>query len=145
MAYLFMLSQPTLGIISPLLSLSPSPLSSSLSQPHPLPPSLSFSLPDYHLTLPSLPPPPPSSLSLSFSPLSLPHKCFTSIVGPNGSGKSNVIDAMLFVFGYRARKIRSKKISVLIHCSDHHQNLESCIVSVHFQRIIDLVYIHMYM
>ena len=31
---------------------------------------------------------------------------FTSIVGPNGSGKSNVIDSMLFVFGYRAQKIR---------------------------------------
>ena len=70
MAYLFMLSQPTLGIISPLLSLSPSPLSSSLSQPHPLPPSLSFSLPDYHLTLPSLPPPPILSLSLLLSSLS---------------------------------------------------------------------------
>ena len=66
-------------------------------------------------------------------------QCFTSIVGPNGSGKSNVIDSMLFVFGYRARKIRSKKISVLIHNSEHHQDLESCTVSVHFQKIIDLV------
>ncbi len=34
------------------------------------------------------------------------HKSFTSIVGPNGSGKSNVIDSMLFVFGYRAQQIR---------------------------------------
>ena len=34
------------------------------------------------------------------------HKNFTSIVGPNGSGKSNVIDSMLFVFGYKASKIR---------------------------------------
>ena len=34
------------------------------------------------------------------------HKSFTSIVGPNGSGKSNVIDSMLFVFGYKASKIR---------------------------------------
>ena len=34
------------------------------------------------------------------------HKSFTSIVGPNGSGKSNVIDSMLFVFGYKAAKIR---------------------------------------
>ncbi|XP_067127627.1 structural maintenance of chromosomes protein 4 [Centruroides vittatus] len=65
------------------------------------------------------------------------HKSFTSIVGPNGSGKSNVIDSMLFVFGYRAQKIRSKKISVLIHNSDNHANVESCSVSVHFQRIID--------
>jgi|SRR6218665_307814 len=62
---------------------------------------------------------------------------FSSIVGPNGSGKSNVIDSMLFVFGYRANKIRSKKISVLIHSSTDHQNIDSCTVSVHFQRIID--------
>jgi AAA15 family ATPase/GTPase len=26
-------------------------------------------------------------------------------VGPNGSGKSNVIDAMLFVFGKRAKQV----------------------------------------
>ena len=62
---------------------------------------------------------------------------FTAIVGPNGSGKSNVIDSMLFVFGYRAQKIRSKKISVLIHSSDGHQNVASCSVAVHFQKIID--------
>ncbi|XP_066938729.1 structural maintenance of chromosomes protein 4 [Macrobrachium rosenbergii] len=65
------------------------------------------------------------------------HKSFTSIVGPNGSGKSNVIDSMLFVFGYRAQKIRSKKISVLIHNSEAHPNVESCTVAVHFQKIID--------
>lgn len=28
------------------------------------------------------------------------------MVGPNGSGKSNVIDAMLFVFGKRAKQVR---------------------------------------
>ena len=66
-------------------------------------------------------------------------QCFSSIVGPNGSGKSNVIDSMLFVFGYRARKIRSKKVAVLIHNSEHHQNVQSCTVSVHFQKIIDKV------
>ena len=65
------------------------------------------------------------------------HKSFTSIVGPNGSGKSNVIDSMLFVFGYRAQKIRSKKISVLIHDSKDHPNIRSCKVKVHFQEIID--------
>jgi len=27
-------------------------------------------------------------------------------VGPNGSGKSNVIDALLFVFGKRAKQAR---------------------------------------
>ncbi|XP_011138577.1 structural maintenance of chromosomes protein 4 isoform X2 [Harpegnathos saltator] len=65
------------------------------------------------------------------------HKHFSAIVGPNGSGKSNVIDSMLFVFGYRASKIRSKNISVLIHSSSQHANLDSCTVSIHFQRIID--------
>lgn len=64
---------------------------------------------------------------------------FSSIVGPNGSGKSNVIDAMLFVFGYRSNKIRSKKLSNLIHNSGNHRNVQSCTVSVHFQKIIDLV------
>merc|ERR1712227_201719 len=65
------------------------------------------------------------------------HKAFTSIIGPNGSGKSNVIDSMLFVFGYRAQKIRSKKVSVLIHNSEKHVNLRSCTVEVHFQKILD--------
>ncbi|KAK4886823.1 hypothetical protein RN001_003094 [Aquatica leii] len=65
------------------------------------------------------------------------HKCFNAIVGPNGSGKSNVIDAMLFVFGYRATKIRSKKISVLLHNSEHYPNIQSCTVTVHFALIVD--------
>lgn len=64
---------------------------------------------------------------------------FSAIVGPNGSGKSNVIDSMLFVFGYRASKIRSKKISVLIHNSSEHPTVTSCTVSIYFQRIIDKV------
>ncbi|KFU88168.1 Structural maintenance of chromosomes protein 4 [Chaetura pelagica] len=65
------------------------------------------------------------------------HKRFSCIIGPNGSGKSNVIDSMLFVFGYRAQKIRSKKLSVLIHNSDEHKDIQSCSVEVHFQKIID--------
>ncbi|XP_062329142.1 structural maintenance of chromosomes protein 4 isoform X1 [Osmerus eperlanus] len=65
------------------------------------------------------------------------HKRFSCIIGPNGSGKSNVIDSMLFVFGYRAQKIRSKKLSVLIHSSDEHQGVHSCTVEVHFQKITD--------
>lgn len=35
---------------------------------------------------------------------------FSSVVGPNGSGKSNVIDAMLFVFGKRAKQLRLNKV-----------------------------------
>eukprot|EP00850_Spirogloea_muscicola_P012233 SM000078S22092 [mRNA] locus=s78:341423:349363:- [translate_table: standard] len=65
------------------------------------------------------------------------HKSFSSVVGPNGSGKSNVIDAMLFVFGKRAKQLRLNKVSELIHNSTNHQNLESAEVSVHFQDILD--------
>lgn len=55
-----------------------------------------------------------------------------------------MIDSMLFVFGYRAQKIRSKKLSVLIHSSDKHKDVQSCTVEVHFQKIIDKVYIYLY-
>lgn len=60
------------------------------------------------------------------------HKSLTSIVGANGSGKSNVIDSLLFVFGYRSTKIRSKKVSVLLHKSDQHKDVRQCSVTVHF-------------
>lgn len=67
------------------------------------------------------------------------HASFSSVVGPNGSGKSNVIDSLLFVFGFRASKMRQGKISALIHNSAQHPNLEFCEVEVHFQEVIDLV------
>ena len=38
---------------------------------------------------------------------------FSSVVGPNGSGKSNVIDAMLFVFGKKAKQVAHLLILVL--------------------------------
>ncbi|CAG0908332.1 unnamed protein product, partial [Cyprideis torosa] len=63
------------------------------------------------------------------------NKGFTAIVGPNASGKSNVIDSLLFVFECRAQKLQSKKVGVLIHSSNEHQNIESCTVSVHFEVI----------
>jgi chromosome segregation ATPase len=66
-------------------------------------------------------------------------QCFSAVVGPNGSGKSNVIDAMLFVFGKRAKQMRLNKVSELIHNSTNHQNLDKASVSVHFKEIIDLV------
>ncbi|KAI0687981.1 RecF/RecN/SMC [Cytidiella melzeri] len=66
------------------------------------------------------------------------HKSFSSIVGPNGSGKSNTIDALLFVFGYRASKMRQGKLSELIHNSARHPDLEDCSVEVHFREIMDL-------
>lgn len=64
---------------------------------------------------------------------------FSAIVGPNGSGKSNTIDALLFVFGYRASKMRQGKLSELIHNSDRYPNLQQCSVEIHFREIIDLV------
>lgn len=64
-------------------------------------------------------------------------KSFSSIVGPNGSGKSNVIDAIMFVLGYRAKKMRQAKLSDLIHMSEGLTDLESCTVEIHFHRILD--------
>jgi structural maintenance of chromosome 4 len=58
-------------------------------------------------------------------------------VGPNGSGKSNVIDALLFVFGKRASKMRLNKVSELIHKSEQFPDLQFCRVSVHFQEVYD--------
>lgn len=57
---------------------------------------------------------------------------FTAVVGPNGSGKSNVIDSLLFVFGFRAKKMRHDKLENLIHSSDAHPNVQACRVEVHF-------------
>jgi len=67
------------------------------------------------------------------------HKSFSAIVGPNGSGKSNTIDALLFVFGYRASKMRQGKLSELIHNSAGKEGLESCSVEVWFREIVDMV------
>jgi structural maintenance of chromosome 4 len=66
------------------------------------------------------------------------HSSFSSVVGPNGSGKSNVIDSLLFVFGFRASKMRQGKLSALIHNSAGFQDLDFCDVEVHFQEVKDL-------
>ncbi|KNE60833.1 hypothetical protein AMAG_06599 [Allomyces macrogynus ATCC 38327] len=63
------------------------------------------------------------------------HKSFTAVVGPNGSGKSNVIDALLFVFGYRASKMRQNKLGNLVHYSEKYPNLDQCTVEIHFQEL----------
>ncbi|KAK3191917.1 Structural maintenance of chromosomes protein 4 [Lecanicillium sp. MT-2017a] len=65
------------------------------------------------------------------------HASFSSVVGPNGSGKSNVIDSLLFVFGFRASKMRQGKISALIHNSAQYPNLDHCEVAVHFEEVMD--------
>ncbi len=66
------------------------------------------------------------------------HASFSSVVGPNGSGKSNVIDSLLFVFGFRASKMRQGKISALIHNSAAFPSLDHCEVEVYFQEVVDL-------
>ncbi|MCJ1274016.1 hypothetical protein MMC21_001810 [Puttea exsequens] len=66
------------------------------------------------------------------------HASFSSVVGPNGSGKSNVIDSLLFVFGFRASKMRQGKISALIHNSAAFPDLDYCEVEVHFQEVMDV-------
>ncbi|THV05398.1 RecF/RecN/SMC protein [Dendrothele bispora CBS 962.96] len=66
------------------------------------------------------------------------HRSFSSIVGANGSGKSNTIDALLFVFGYRATKMRQGKLSELIHNSARYPDLDECSVEVFFREVIDL-------
>lgn len=66
------------------------------------------------------------------------HHQFTSVVGPNGSGKSNVIDALLFVFGKRAKQLRLNKVSELIHKSAG-KTPQYAKVSVYMQEIVDVV------
>jgi structural maintenance of chromosome 4 len=56
------------------------------------------------------------------------HPSFTSVVGPNGSGKSNVIDSLLFVFGFKAKKLRQGKLADLVHKSSAFPDLDSCMV-----------------
>lgn len=65
------------------------------------------------------------------------HHRFNAIIGPNGSGKSNVIDAMMFVFGKRAKKLRLKKVSELIHHSAEFPSFDYARVNVHFVNVVD--------
>lgn len=60
------------------------------------------------------------------------HKNFTSIIGPNGNGKSNMIDAILFTFGKRAKQLRFKNASELIHRSQGNKNLPYAQVTIVF-------------
>lgn len=52
---------------------------------------------------------------------------FNGIVGPNGSGKSNLLDAILFIFGFGARQMRQKTLKDICH-----KNCNSCYVEVEF-------------
>lgn len=62
---------------------------------------------------------------------------FSAVVGPNGSGKSNVIDSLLFVFGFRASKMRQSKLSELIHNSAEGEKLDYCQVDIYFHNVLD--------
>ncbi|CAK9796361.1 Structural maintenance of chromosomes protein 1A [Anthophora quadrimaculata] len=44
-----------------------------------------------------------------------PIKSFTAIIGANGSGKSNIMDAISFVMGEKAKKLRVNQLSELIY------------------------------
>ncbi|EGT45235.1 CBN-DPY-27 protein [Caenorhabditis brenneri] len=64
------------------------------------------------------------------------HKNLTMVVGPNGSGKSNVIDALLFVFGFKAKKIRTTKMTSLIYNLDN--ECDYALVEVQFVEIFEM-------
>ncbi|AFN83314.1 chromosome segregation ATPase [Encephalitozoon romaleae SJ-2008] len=57
---------------------------------------------------------------------------FTAIVGANGSGKSNVIDSILFVLGFRARKMRHSSMEGLIYKGDGTESM--CYVELGFNK-----------
>ncbi len=66
------------------------------------------------------------------------HPSFTCIIGPNGSGKSNIIDAMQFVFGKNARKLRLASLSEVIHNSHgtlEHNAVRKARVDVVFRKV----------
>ena len=60
---------------------------------------------------------------------------FTAIIGPNGSGKSNILDALLFVFGKRANKIRLDRLAELIHTSAKFPSFDHASVTVIFKDV----------
>lgn len=57
---------------------------------------------------------------------------FTAVIGPNGSGKSNIIDSILFVLGFRARKMRHASLADLIYSGEAKEDM--CYVELCFNR-----------
>lgn len=66
------------------------------------------------------------------------HGNFTSVVGPNGSGKSNLIESMLFIFGFNASWMRLNKLNQLIHNSSTSTGNARAAVEVHFKKLQEL-------
>ena len=62
-----------------------------------------------------------------------PFQNFTAVIGPNGSGKSNLMDAISFVLGIRARHLRSQELKDLIFKSDESQSMRTraCVTLVY--------------
>ena len=64
------------------------------------------------------------------------HPRFVIVNGPNGCGKSNVIDGLLFVFGYRSKRLRVERVSELIfNHPDQRKQPTECRVEV-FMKVI---------
>ena len=63
------------------------------------------------------------------------HGNFTSVVGPNGSGKSNLIESLLFIFGFNASWMRLNKLNQLIHNSSTSTGNNRAAVEVHFKKL----------
>lgn len=56
----------------------------------------------------------------------------TVVVGPNGSGKSNIIDAILFVLGFRAKKMRHAVQTDVIYKDEERRSM--CSVELVFDK-----------
>ncbi len=60
------------------------------------------------------------------------------MVGPNGSGKSNLIESMLFIFGFNASWMRLNKLNQLIHNSSTSSGNSRAAVEVHFKKLQEM-------
>jgi structural maintenance of chromosome 4 len=58
------------------------------------------------------------------------HNKLNAIIGSNGSGKSNFLDAILFVLGKKALKIRFNRLSEIINISNFYSNEQSLVTLV---------------
>lgn len=65
------------------------------------------------------------------------HWNFTAVIGANGSGKSNLLEALVFVFGARASKMRLKTLKEVIHNSTDHRNCTRADVTIYFDELVE--------
>eukprot|EP00053_Salpingoeca_punica_P018841 m.187119 g.187119 ORF g.187119 m.187119 type:complete len:1238 (-) comp17517_c0_seq1:164-3877(-) len=63
-----------------------------------------------------------------------PFTSFSAVIGPNGAGKSNLMDAISFVLGVKARDLRSSQLKDLIHgANSGHATADKCSVTAVFE------------